>query len=133
MASKDDWWRNQGYRNRPGSAEDEIPPGRTGEALLASDVAEIEIAQTGAEPEVYSPTASLMNGHHSPANRTTACEYYADQALLRISFPATSPASGGSYFYHDVPPDAWEALKAAPSVGRFINDVLSSHPYGKAG
>ena len=122
--------RATGIRNQPGS--DDIPPGRTGEALLRSDTAENQIATTGEQPEVYSPTPSTFTGHHS-GPRTLSAEYYASQALLRISFPASSPASGGSYFYHSVSPDTWEAFKSSPSPGRFINDVLRYHDYGKAG
>ncbi len=102
-------WHSQGYRSEPG-----IPVtarGRSGEALLRSDTVEIQIATTGEEPEVYAPTPSTFTSHGGHP-RTLSAEYYAGQALMRITFPASSPASGGSYFYHDVSPDAWEAFKA---------------------
>jgi hypothetical protein len=125
-------WQSQGYRNRPGSTEDEIPPGRTGEALLRSDRAEVEIATSGEQPEVIT-TPSTFTGHHSPASRTTSAAYFPDPHILRISFPATSPASGGSYNYYDVAADEWAAFKESPSPGGWIEAVGRYHSYGKAG
>jgi hypothetical protein len=52
---------------------------------------------------------------------------------LVINFNPTSPASGGAYMYHSVSRDEWEAFKAAPSAGRYINDVLRYHSYGRSG
>ncbi len=107
-------WQAQGYRNEPGTVS--VPEGRTGEALLRSDIAEISIATTGEVPEVYRPTPSTFTGHH-PGPRTVAAEYYPVSHILRISFPNSSPASGGSYNYHDVyavsVPEVARALEAA--------------------
>lgn len=123
------WWEQQNYRNEPGVAE--VPKGRSGEALLASDTAEISIATTGEVPEVYRPTPSTFTGHH-PGPRTVAAEYYPVSHILRISFPNSSPASGGSYNYHDVSADEWDAFKSSASPGRWIERVGNYKSYGQA-
>ena len=61
-----------------------------------------------------------------------SAEYYPVSQILRITFPQTSPASGGSYNYYSVSADEWQDFQSASSPGRFINDVLSAHSYGMA-
>lgn len=123
------WWEAQGYRSEPG-----VPvtaPGRTGEALLAADTAEAQINATQEVPEVYSPTASSLSGHHA-GPRTLSASYYPVSHVLQISFAATSPASGGTYSYMYVSEDEWRAFQSAASSGRYINSVLNYHRYGQA-
>lgn len=123
-------WRNQGYRTQPG-----VPitaPGAEPGAVLEADQAEAQINANDEEPETYACPSTYV-GHHTPANRCTTAWYYPISQALKISFPATSPASGGSYLYHSVSRDEFEAFKASASPGRFINDVLSAHSYGRVG
>lgn len=128
-AKADRWWAKLGYRNEPGSTD--ISQGRTGEALLRSDTAEIEIATTGEVPEVYSPTPSTFTGHH-PGPRTVAAEYYPVSQILRITFPNSSPASGGSYNYYSVSADEWDDFRSSASPGRWIEAVGRYKSYGQA-
>jgi hypothetical protein len=123
-------WRQQGYRSEPG-----VPitaKGAEEGAVLEADQTEAIINANDEEPETYA-CPSTFTGHHSPANRTTVAQYFPVSQALKISFPATSPASGGSYLYHSVSRDEFEAFKASPSPGRYINDVLSAHSYGRVG
>lgn len=121
-------WAAQGYRTTPG-----VPitaPGAEPDAVLEADTTEAEINQTGEEPEVISPTPSSFTGHHTPANRTTSAEYYPEQHALKLSFPASSPASGGSYMYQNVSADEWEAFQAT-TPGHWIEAVGRYKSYGR--
>lgn len=121
-------WASQGYRSEPG-----VPitaPGAEPDAVLEADQTEAQINANDEEPEVYSPAASTGPNHH-PGPRCLAAWYYPTSQAVKISFPATSPASGGAYMYQNVSRDEWTALTEAPSLGRYINDVLSAHVYGR--
>jgi hypothetical protein len=123
-------WRDAGYRSQPGVPT--TAPGASAENVMKADRAEATINATGEVPETFSPTPSLLNGHH-PGPRTLSASWYPDSQVLVINFNPTSPASGGAYMYHSVSRDEWEAFKAAPSAGRYINDVLRYHSYGRSG
>jgi len=45
--------------------------------------------------------------------------YDEEARTLRILF-----RSGSAYVYHDVPPSEFEALKSAPSAGRYYNGCI---------
>lgn len=115
-------YQAQGYRNEPGS--DDIPKGRTGEALLRADRAEVGITVGQEVPEVYS-TPSTHVGHHDGHPRTVAADYYPESHILRIHFPG-----GAAYNYYSVSPDEWEDFQSVSSPGRWLND--NPHSYGQA-
>ena len=48
--------------------------------------------------------------------------YDDEQRTLRVCF-----RHGPAYVYHDVPPEAYEALKSAASPGRHYNGEIKGH------
>lgn len=125
MASRKvrEYWEKVGYRNIP--ASDDIPKGRTGEALLRADQANIDIEDFGEVPEVCSPTPSS-----NPSDpRTSSAEYYRESQILRIYWGDNGPA----YNYYDVSPTEWAGFRRRKSPGRWVNAVGNYHDYGLAG
>jgi hypothetical protein len=119
------YWQQFGYRNIVPNDND-IPKGRTGEAIIRGDRAAIELADE--VPEVYEPTPSTYTSHDGHP-RTSRAEYYPESYILRV-FWGDEP--GNAYNYYDVSRTEWASFRRVKSPGKYINRVLNNHTYGIA-
>lgn len=112
-------WRKYGYhpgrhQETPGTPQEEAE-------ILRERSDAITIDET---PQVYFPTKTI-----NPADpRTSQAEYYPIAQTLVMHWGD----GGRPYNYYNVTPQEWQALRRAPSPGKYINKVLNYHPYGRA-
>ena len=60
-----------------------------------------------------------------PSSVIAAMHYDADTCVLTVIYRAER----GKYRYFDVPPAEWEAFRAAPSKGTYLNTVFKERQY----
>lgn len=124
MASRQarEYWEKRGYRNIPGS--DDIPQGRSGEALIRADAINNQLEDTEEQPEIYAPTSSS-----NPSDpRTSAAHYFRQARVLQIFWGDGGP----SYYYADVSPTEWAGFRRRNSPGKWVNEVGNYKDYSLA-
>ncbi|PTT03727.1 KTSC domain-containing protein [Pedobacter sp. HMWF019] len=57
-----------------------------------------------------------------PSSVVASMSYIPESAILRITY-----VSGRVYEYKDVPRHVYEAMKAAGSKGRYLNEFIKGH------
>jgi KTSC domain len=60
-----------------------------------------------------------------PSTVIAAMHYNAESRVLTIVYRGKR----GTYRYFDVPPEEYAAFRAAPSKGRYLNEVFKIHGY----
>jgi hypothetical protein len=68
-----------------------------------------------------------MESKQFKSTRISSAEYDLENWELTLSF-----VKGGNYRYREVPPETWEAMVEAESVGKFFNkEIRSKFDYQK--
>ncbi|HMH14851.1 MAG TPA: KTSC domain-containing protein [Edaphobacter sp.] len=60
-----------------------------------------------------------------PSSVIAAMSYNADARILTIVYRANR----GTYRYFDVPPEEYQAFRAAPSKGTYLNEIFKTKQY----
>lgn len=59
-----------------------------------------------------------------PSSVIAGMRYDAGARVLTLVFRSGPGREAGRYRYFEVPPEVWEAFRAAPSKGTFLNEVF---------
>lgn len=112
------WWRAQGYSNEPGKQPkyDDIT------SRLREDDEPVRPEEI---PFSYYP--SRTSNPTDP--RTSALGYDKESRTMVVAW-----GDGGTpYYYRDVSPSEWRAMRLSASPGRLINDLFNTKEYGPFG
>jgi len=56
--------------------------------------------------------------------------YDAERATLGVIFKSGTQREK-EYHYFNVPPEIWQGIFVAPSIGRYVNQVVKTYPYAE--
>jgi hypothetical protein len=81
-------------------------------------------------PEVFTQESEARPREWVDVASTRVASMRYDDGLRQVQVRF---ADGTPWVYEDVPEEVYEMFLAAPSKGRFINDVLNDYPYRHGG